>query len=85
MLIALAFRGTTYFADKNALKGSLNLTLKEALPTVFFGFPRVWEKIQEKMMEVGHQTYFNTPYRNWCLNEKKRDGGYSFLQHGMHW
>ena len=41
---------TVYFADKDALKGTLVNTLKEALPTVFLGVPRVWEKIQEKMM-----------------------------------
>ena len=27
-------------------------TLVEAKPTLFFGVPRVYEKIQEKMMEV---------------------------------
>lgn len=52
MMLMLAYRGTTYFADKNALKGTLNFTLKDALPTIFFGVPRVWEKFQEKMTEV---------------------------------
>ena len=28
-------------------------TLVEAKPTLFFGVPRVYEKIQEKMLEVG--------------------------------
>ena len=41
-----------YFADKNALKGSLVATLKEVRPTIFFGVPRIYEKIQEKM-QVG--------------------------------
>lgn len=45
--------GTVYFADKNALKGTLTATLQEALPTLFFGVPRVWEKIYERMLEVG--------------------------------
>merc|ERR1740129_2285357 len=45
--------GTLYFANKDALKGTLTTTLKEAKPTVFFGVPRVWEKIREKMVEVG--------------------------------
>ena len=45
--------GTVYFADKNALKGTLTATLKEALPTLFLGVPRVWEKIYEKMVAVG--------------------------------
>jgi long-chain-fatty-acid--CoA ligase ACSBG len=47
---------TIYFGDKNALKGSLVETLKEVKPTVFFAVPRVWEKIYEKMLEVGRST-----------------------------
>ncbi len=47
--------GTVYFADKDALKGTLTQSLKEAQPTLFFGVPRVWEKIYEKMVEVGRE------------------------------
>jgi len=45
--------GSVYFADKMALQGTLLKTLVEVKPTLFFGVPRVYEKIQEKMMEVG--------------------------------
>jgi len=45
--------GTVNFADKMALQGTLLKTLTETRPTLFFGVPRVYEKIQEKMMEVG--------------------------------
>eukprot|EP00007_Cunea_sp_BSH-02190019_P006257 CAMPEP_0174233484 /NCGR_PEP_ID=MMETSP0417-20130205/3506_1 /TAXON_ID=242541 /ORGANISM="Mayorella sp, Strain BSH-02190019" /LENGTH=700 /DNA_ID=CAMNT_0015311701 /DNA_START=243 /DNA_END=2345 /DNA_ORIENTATION=- len=44
------------FALPTALRGTLGETLRKVRPTVFFGVPRVWEKIQEKMMEVGAQT-----------------------------
>lgn len=40
---------TTYFAEPDALKGSLVNTMKEARPTCFMGVPRVWEKMQDKM------------------------------------
>mmetsp|Transcript_26474 Transcript_26474/g.66600 ORF Transcript_26474/g.66600 Transcript_26474/m.66600 type:complete len:628 (+) Transcript_26474:406-2289(+) len=44
------------FALPTALKGTLGDTLRKVRPTIFFGVPRVWEKIQEKMMEIGAQT-----------------------------
>lgn len=45
-----------YFAQPDALKGSLTVTLKEVRPTIFFGVPRVWEKIQEKMVQLGRES-----------------------------
>ena len=53
IFVMMVCQGSTYFADKGALKGTLTTTLKEVVPTLFFGVPRVYEKIQEKMLEVG--------------------------------
>ncbi|XP_078530564.1 long-chain-fatty-acid--CoA ligase ACSBG2-like [Lissotriton helveticus] len=50
--LPMCIGGTTYFADKDALKGSLVDTLKEVRPTVFFGVPRIWEKIQETLVDL---------------------------------
>ncbi|XP_026179035.1 long-chain-fatty-acid--CoA ligase ACSBG2 isoform X1 [Mastacembelus armatus] len=51
--LAMKVGGATYFAQPDALKGSLVNTLKEVRPTAFLGVPRVWEKMQEKMKSVG--------------------------------
>ncbi|KDR23088.1 Long-chain-fatty-acid--CoA ligase ACSBG2, partial [Zootermopsis nevadensis] len=56
--IYIAIKGvaTVYFADKDALKGSLVKTLQEVRPTRILAVPRVWEKIYEKMQEIGAQS-----------------------------
>lgn len=46
----------SYFAQPDALKGSLVNTLKDVRPTLFFGVPRVWEKMMEKMVQLGRET-----------------------------
>lgn len=56
IFMSLTLAGTVYFADRDALKGSLLKTLQEVRPTRFLGVPRVYEKIQEKMMAVGAQS-----------------------------
>lgn len=47
---------TVWFARPDALKGTIVETLKQALPTLFFGVPRVYEKFQAKLVAVGAQT-----------------------------
>ncbi|XP_070495383.1 very long-chain-fatty-acid--CoA ligase bubblegum-like [Chironomus tepperi] len=56
MYLTMSVGATIYFADKNALKGTLINTLKIARPTLFAGVPRVYEKFQEKMMQIGAQS-----------------------------
>lgn len=56
IFLSLQFACTVYFADKDAMKGTLINTLQEAKPTRMLAVPRVYEKIQEKMMAVGAQS-----------------------------
>ncbi|XP_002731707.2 long-chain-fatty-acid--CoA ligase ACSBG2-like [Saccoglossus kowalevskii] len=59
--------GTTYFAQPDALKGTLVNTLKEVRPTAFLGVPRVWEKIQDTLKEVGRNvTGFKKRISTWA-------------------
>jgi long-chain-fatty-acid--CoA ligase ACSBG len=46
------------FATPDALKGELVQTLQSVRPTVFFGVPRVWEKIYEKMKEISSKNSY---------------------------
>eukprot|EP01086_Lenisia_limosa_P015642 TRINITY_DN5151_c0_g1_i1.p1 TRINITY_DN5151_c0_g1~~TRINITY_DN5151_c0_g1_i1.p1 ORF type:complete len:647 (+),score=194.99 TRINITY_DN5151_c0_g1_i1:75-2015(+) len=41
-----------YFAQPDALKGSLSITMKKVKPTIFLAVPRVWEKMETKMKEM---------------------------------
>ncbi|XP_027523944.1 long-chain-fatty-acid--CoA ligase ACSBG2 isoform X2 [Corapipo altera] len=50
---AMTFGVQVYFAQPDALKGSLVETLREVRPTAFLGVPRVWEKMEEKMKSIG--------------------------------
>lgn len=56
MAIPLVAAGTVYFADKDALKGSILNTLVDVQPTAFLGFPRIFEKMIEKMMTVADRS-----------------------------
>lgn len=72
---------TLYFAQPDALKGSLINSLKEVRPTRFLGVPRVWEKVHEKMVEVGKKTTgIKVPISQWAKgvgrkNNARREKG----------
>jgi len=56
IIAPLVVGGTLFIADKNALKGTLKDNLIWCRPTAFVGVPRVWEKIMEKMLELGRES-----------------------------
>lgn len=56
--LCMSAGAAVYFADKDALKGSLVNTLQEVRPTKFLGVPRVYEKIYEKMQQIAAQNGF---------------------------
>ncbi|XP_059050920.1 very long-chain-fatty-acid--CoA ligase bubblegum [Achroia grisella] len=62
---------TVFFAQPDALKGSLVETLKEIRPTRFLGVPRVWEKMHEKIVAVSSTSGFLTR----CIANWARDKG----------
>ncbi|XP_070524552.1 very long-chain-fatty-acid--CoA ligase bubblegum isoform X2 [Cardiocondyla obscurior] len=67
---------TVYFADQNALKGTLVNTLLEAQPTLFLGVPRVWEKIYEKMQEKARS---NGVIKTWIAKWAKAQGLHYYM------
>jgi long-chain-fatty-acid--CoA ligase ACSBG len=48
---------SVHFADANALRGSLKDTLLRVRPTLFFGVPRVWEKMAAAMQTAAAKSY----------------------------
>lgn len=69
-----AVGGCTYFAESLE---ALPENLREVRPTVFFGVPRVWEKIQARMQAVGAQApALRRAIANWA-KRKGLAGGYA--------
>ncbi|KAM9312859.1 long-chain-fatty-acid--CoA ligase ACSBG1 [Gastrophryne carolinensis] len=57
-----------YFANPDALKGTLVDTLREVQPSSHMGVPRVWEKIMERIKEVSSQaTVIKKKMLSWAM------------------
>lgn len=56
IFLPITMAATVYFADRDALKGSLVKTLVDVQPTLFLGVPRVYEKMREKMMCISAES-----------------------------
>ncbi|XP_007109417.3 long-chain-fatty-acid--CoA ligase ACSBG2 [Physeter macrocephalus] len=72
-----------YFAQPDALKGTLVNTLQEVKPTAFLGVPRIWEKMHEKIKEtVGKSSSLRRKVFSWArnigfkVNSKRMRGGH---------
>lgn len=63
----MTMAGTVFFAEKDALKGSLVKTLRQVRPTRFLGVPRVFEKMHESMTAIGNQqSFLKRSLANWA-------------------
>uniref|UniRef100_A0A8C5ZZU9 long-chain-fatty-acid--CoA ligase n=1 Tax=Marmota marmota marmota TaxID=9994 RepID=A0A8C5ZZU9_MARMA len=51
MWVPIKIGAVIYFAESDALKGTLVHTLKEIKPTIFLGVPRIWEKMHDTIKE----------------------------------
>ncbi|XP_076715260.1 long-chain-fatty-acid--CoA ligase ACSBG2-like [Callospermophilus lateralis] len=51
MWVPIKIGAVIYFAESDALKGTLVHTLKEIKPTIFLGVPRIWEKLHDTIKE----------------------------------
>ena len=52
LIVTMITKSQVYFANPDAMSGSLVETMRKIKPTLFFGVPRIFEKFEEKIREV---------------------------------
>ena len=70
-----------WFADAMALKGSLKTTLLQCRPTLFFGVPRVWEKMAAAMQSKAAEAYAASKAKKAIGTAAKKVGGLWWHEH----
>ncbi|XP_034060842.1 long-chain-fatty-acid--CoA ligase ACSBG1 [Gymnodraco acuticeps] len=69
MWTAIQWAELVYFAQPDALKGSLITTLREVCPTSHMGVPRVWEKMMEKIKQaISECGYVKKKLVTWAMS-----------------
>ncbi|KAH8238941.1 hypothetical protein KR038_008943, partial [Drosophila bunnanda] len=68
IFLGLSHAGCVTFADKDALKGTLIKTFRKARPTKMFGVPRVFEKLQERLVAAEAKA---KPYSRLLLSQAR--------------
>ena len=78
--LPLIYGVQTSFARPDVFKGSLLNTMIDVKPTLFFGVPRVWEKIANKIkLASQNSNYFTSSISSWaksigyCYNLNRQD------------
>ncbi|XP_070827620.1 long-chain-fatty-acid--CoA ligase ACSBG1 [Chaetodon trifascialis] len=70
---AIQWGELVYFAQPDALKGSLVTTLREVCPTSHMGVPRVWEKMMEKIKQgISECGYVKKKLVTWAMSVSLR-------------
>ena len=63
---------SVYFTDQNVFNGTLKFYLEEVRPTFFIGVPRVFEKIQEKILLIlSESNFIRRAIFSWASNKGK--------------
>ncbi|XP_065901743.1 long-chain-fatty-acid--CoA ligase ACSBG2-like [Dysidea avara] len=66
IIAPLCSGATVWFAQPDAMKGTLKNTLEEVRPTLFMGVPGVWEKIKEAVELQVQQT---SSFKKWAFDK----------------
>ena len=61
IILSILVGAEVIFAEPTALQGTFVENLREVKPTFFFGVPRIWEKIEEKIKAIEEK---NSSFKN---------------------